>query len=99
MRRIDPLFDRYGESHRNPANKAIHWVCVPLITWSVLAALWAWTPLAAIAVVVGATIYYASMSPALAAGMLGVSVVMVAPLAFTGFRAGVLLAARSSGRK
>ena len=28
------LFARYGESHRHPANKAIHWVCVPLITWS-----------------------------------------------------------------
>ena len=44
MRKVDELFARYGESHRNPANKAIHWVCVPLITWSVLAALWAWSP-------------------------------------------------------
>ena len=37
MRKVDELFERYGESHRNPINEAIHWVCVPLITWSVLA--------------------------------------------------------------
>ena len=49
MRKVDELFTRYGESHRNPTNKAIHWICVPLITWSLLAALWAWTPLAAYA--------------------------------------------------
>ncbi len=24
-------FDAYGESHQNPVNKAIHWVCIPLI--------------------------------------------------------------------
>ncbi len=23
--------DAYGESHQNPTNKRIHWVCVPLI--------------------------------------------------------------------
>ena len=35
-----------ARSHRNPVNKAIHWVCVPLITWSVLAALWVASPVA-----------------------------------------------------
>jgi len=25
-RRVDRLFTRYGESHRHPADKAIHWV-------------------------------------------------------------------------
>ncbi len=44
MRKVDELFERYGESHRHPANEAIHWICVPLITWSVLAALWAASP-------------------------------------------------------
>jgi uncharacterized membrane protein YGL010W len=33
LRRIDDLFARYGEAHRNPANKAIHWVCVPLMVY------------------------------------------------------------------
>lgn len=30
----------YSEDHRHPANSAIHWVCVPLILWTVIAALW-----------------------------------------------------------
>ena len=80
-RRIDRLFARYGESHRHPTNKAIHWICVPLIMWSLLAALWAWTPFAAIAVAVLALAFYVWLSPPLALGMLGVTVVMLAPLA------------------
>ncbi len=24
-------FDAYGESHQNPTNKLLHWICVPLI--------------------------------------------------------------------
>ncbi|NVK22456.1 MAG: DUF962 domain-containing protein [Kangiellaceae bacterium] len=30
----------YSESHRNPTNKLIHWICVPTIMWTVLALLW-----------------------------------------------------------
>lgn len=26
----------YGESHQNPTNKAIHWICVPLIFFSIV---------------------------------------------------------------
>ncbi|MCX7649511.1 MAG: DUF962 domain-containing protein [Flavobacteriales bacterium] len=40
MRKIDALLAEYGESHQNPTNKLIHWVCVPLIFWSVTAFLW-----------------------------------------------------------
>lgn len=36
MRKIDSLLAEYGESHQNSTNKAIHWVCVPLIFLSVL---------------------------------------------------------------
>ena len=79
-RRVDRLFERYGESHRHPANKAIHWICVPLIMWSALAALWAWTPVAAVALVVLALGYYVWLSPSLALGMLGVTAVMLAPM-------------------
>lgn len=80
MRKVDQLFDRYGESHRNPVNKAIHWICVPLITWSVLAALWAWSPLAAYAGIGISVAFYAWLSPAIALGMLAVFAVMVYPL-------------------
>ena len=80
MRKIDDLFARYGESHRNPANKAIHWICVPLITWSVLAALWAWSPMAAWIGVALALAFYAWLSPSIALGMLVVLALMVYPL-------------------
>lgn len=40
-RKIDALLEEYGDSHRNPVNKAIHWVCVPIIVWTVAALLWA----------------------------------------------------------
>jgi uncharacterized membrane protein YGL010W len=33
MRSADEWFEAYGVSHRNPVNKAIHWVCVPVITF------------------------------------------------------------------
>ena len=33
---INQWLDEYGESHQNKTNKLIHWVCVPLITFSLL---------------------------------------------------------------
>ena len=84
MRKIDLLFARYGESHRNPTNKTIHWICVPLITWSLLAALWAWTPWAAYAMIAFAVAFYAWLSWPIAVGMLVVSALMVWPLAQLG---------------
>jgi uncharacterized membrane protein YGL010W len=87
MRKIDELFARYGESHRDPTNKAIHWVCVPLITWSVIALLWSWTPLAAYALIALAVAFYAYLSPAIAVGMLGVSAALVYPLTLIGAHA------------
>lgn len=36
MRRIDELLAEYGESHQNATNKTIHWICVPLIFFSVV---------------------------------------------------------------
>jgi uncharacterized membrane protein YGL010W len=36
MRKIDALLAEYGESHQNQTNKSIHWICVPLIFFSVV---------------------------------------------------------------
>lgn len=36
MRKINILFSEYTKSHRNPTNKLIHWVCVPLIFCAIL---------------------------------------------------------------
>ena len=40
MRAIDKLLTEYGESHQNATNKLIHWICVPIIFWSIVALLW-----------------------------------------------------------
>jgi uncharacterized membrane protein YGL010W len=37
---IDVLFDKYAESHQNHTNKTIHWICVPLIVFSLLGLVW-----------------------------------------------------------
>jgi len=38
--RFAPLLSKYGESHQNPTNKLVHWVCVPLIMFSLIGLLW-----------------------------------------------------------
>ncbi|HEX3912767.1 MAG TPA: Mpo1-like protein [Steroidobacteraceae bacterium] len=81
MRTAAQWLDEYGSSHRNPANEALHWICVPVILWCVLGLLWI-TPFpgsirAAIPVVNWATVitllavvYYALLSLPLALGIL-----------------------------
>jgi uncharacterized membrane protein YGL010W len=87
MRRIDQLLAEYGESHQNETNKAIHWICVPLIFFSIVG-LVASIPSEPVQVMFGrgnpyanwATvailliiIYYSSLSIFLAVGMAGFS--------------------------
>jgi uncharacterized membrane protein YGL010W len=36
MPTMQQWFDAYGESHQNPTNKLIHWICVPLIFYSII---------------------------------------------------------------
>ncbi len=80
MASIYPLLDEYGESHRNPGNKLIHWICVPVIVWTVIALLWAAPfpsalqldaiPVNWATVVMGAAmVYYISLSPRLSVGI------------------------------
>lgn len=40
-REVDVLFDKYAESHQHPSNEVIHWICVPLIVFSLLGLVWA----------------------------------------------------------
>jgi uncharacterized membrane protein YGL010W len=40
-RPVDIYFDKYAGSHQNPTNKLIHWVCVPLIVFSLFGLFWA----------------------------------------------------------
>ncbi|UXI68853.1 DUF962 domain-containing protein [Tahibacter amnicola] len=39
-REVDRWLGNYAEDHRDPTNILIHWVCVPLILWTVIAFLW-----------------------------------------------------------
>jgi uncharacterized membrane protein YGL010W len=41
QRPVDVLFDEYAENHQNPTNKLIHWICVPLIVFSLIGLAWA----------------------------------------------------------
>jgi len=85
-RTVDQLFERYGGYHRHPANKAIHWVCVPLIVWSVLGLLWSASPIAAYLAIGAAFAFYVWLSPPLAFGMLAVLAVMLYALTWLGAR-------------
>jgi uncharacterized membrane protein YGL010W len=83
MRKIDQLLAEYGESHQNATNKAIHWICVPLIFFSVVGLI-ASIPGQAVEVVLGdspyanwatvalivALAYYVTLSIPLAVGMM-----------------------------
>jgi uncharacterized membrane protein YGL010W len=79
MRTVNQWLVEYGESHRNPRNKALHWVCVPVIVWCIIGLLWSLpTPMAFRALysnlnwaciwVVVALAYYAVLSLKLALG-------------------------------
>ena len=34
VRKVDLYFEKYAESHQNMTNEIIHWICVPLIVFS-----------------------------------------------------------------
>ncbi|MEM8786714.1 MAG: Mpo1-like protein [Pseudomonadota bacterium] len=89
-RLIDRMLAEYGESHQDETNKAVHWVCVPLIAWTVIAALWSLPVPAAFSAVPGLNwavigvaatlVYYIRMSPSLAAGFVVFAGVCVAAI-------------------
>jgi len=81
MRTVTAWLGEYADSHQNPTNKLLHWICVPPIVLSVMGLLWAapvppefsavsvwlnWATLATTA----ALIYYLVLSPELALGLL-----------------------------
>ena len=84
MPRADALFDGYGAHHRNPTNKAIHSVCVPLIVWSVMGLLWSATPLAAYLAIAVALAFYLWLSIPLALGRALVLTAMLYALTLLG---------------
>jgi uncharacterized membrane protein YGL010W len=76
-RTIDVLLAKYSESHLNHTNELIHFVCVPVIVFTLLGILWWIHPLAAVAVSVAALWYYFQLSRPFAIGMLVMTVLML----------------------
>ena len=89
MRTVTQWLDEYGASHRNPVNKALHWICVPAIVVAVIGLLWSlpvpaafralspWLNWATITALLS-FVYYYSLSPALALGSVLVFAAMLA---------------------
>ncbi|HUB92067.1 MAG TPA: Mpo1-like protein [Dyella sp.] len=40
QRSMHDWLERYSQDHQHSTNRLLHWICVPLIAWSVLALLW-----------------------------------------------------------
>ncbi len=86
----DQWFGEYGESHQNHVNKALHWICVPLIAACVIALLWEiptpqfmqrvpllnWATL----MLAASLVFYWRLSLPLALGMLVFSTVVIAAI-------------------
>ena len=81
--KADVWLEGYGESHQNPVNKLMHWICVPMIVLSIVGGLWAIpmptsltevSPLLNLgtAFLACSLIYYFTISWSLALGMLPV---------------------------
>ncbi|MCH8530864.1 MAG: DUF962 domain-containing protein [Saccharospirillum sp.] len=85
---VEQWLSEYGESHQNPVNKQIHWVCVPVILWSVLALLWPlgystlpWLNAATILIAIS-ILFYARLSWTLTLGMGVIAALSVALILF-----------------
>ena len=83
MRKIDELLSEYGQSHQNETNKTIHWICVPVIFFSIVGLFYSipsgciefvlpflgdFANWATVALIL-VLFYYVSLSPPLALGM------------------------------
>src|SRR5205823_6529211 len=77
----DTLLAQYADSHRDPTNELIHFVCIPLIVFTLLGILWFVTPALAVVACLAALVYYFRLSRPFACGMLLISAVMLGVLA------------------
>ena len=85
MRTIQTLLDKYGESHKNSTNKFIHWICVPLILFTIIGLIrsipWPWFETWILnwggVVLAIALVYYFRLSFTLALGFLVICIAML----------------------
>ena len=95
---VEILIAQYAESHRNPINEVIHFICVPVIMWTFLGLFWTVHPLLAVLVCVAALVYYFSLSISLGLGMLLLSGAMLLVVTFFSNMAAVVVLERLKKR-
>lgn len=89
MKKAQQWFDEYGESHQNPTNELIHWICVPSIFFSIIGMLISiptglkiggelapYLNVGSLVIVLG-MFFYLSISPRIAIGMLLFSIIVL----------------------
>lgn len=76
MKSITEWFDEYSESHQNPANKQIHWLCVPAILFSIIGIIAHFSALLTALLLVLTLVFYARLDLVLAVAMAALLVVM-----------------------
>ncbi|MFC0821302.1 Mpo1 family 2-hydroxy fatty acid dioxygenase [Moraxella marmotae] len=59
---LDTWLSEYATSHQNPTNKAIHWLCVPIIFLCIVALLYAIHPWLCFGVAAGVLWFYLRLS-------------------------------------
>ena len=76
MKTVEEWFEEYSESHQNKTNKAIHWICVPTILFSIIGIIAHFSTLLATLLVVLTIIFYARLDLVLAVAMAALILVM-----------------------
>ncbi|ENU20124.1 hypothetical protein F994_01180 [Acinetobacter bohemicus ANC 3994] len=76
MKTMNQWFDEYSESHQNKTNKAIHWVCVPTILFSIIGILAHFSALLTALLLLLSFVFYARLDLVLAVAMAALLVVM-----------------------
>ncbi|MGE4314619.1 DUF962 domain-containing protein [Acinetobacter sp.] len=76
MKTMTEWLDEYSESHQNPTNKTIHWVCVPTILFSIIGILSHFSALLTAFALVCTLVFYAHLDVVLAVAMTALIVVM-----------------------
>ena len=76
MKTINQQFNEYSESHQNKTNKAIHWVCVPTILFSIIGILAHFSALLTALLLLLSFVFYARLDLVLAVAMAALLVVM-----------------------
>ncbi|MEM9993988.1 MAG: Mpo1-like protein [Acinetobacter pittii] len=76
MKSITEWFDEYSESHQNPTNKQIHWLCVPAILFSIIGIIAHFSTLLTALLLVLTLVFYARLDLVLAVAMAALLVVI-----------------------